>query len=70
MAIYRLRRIDSQIAVDTDASNNDDALAKFAQRLGVALSFEGPAAPQYMMGLVPKEAFFAKPEDIPVYEAE
>ncbi len=76
MAIYRLRRIDSQVAVEADAPNDDDALAKFAQRLGVALPFDGPAAPKYMMGEVwnrrrsdsPEQSHFTPPESRAVYE--
>ena len=52
-----------------DARNDEEAVAKFSGQLGVNLTLEeGPAVPEYMMGRIPSDARWAKPEDIPVYE--
>jgi hypothetical protein len=70
MAIYRLRReVDGHTFDDVDASNAEHALAIFSRQTGVALTLNpGPAAPQFMMGLIEKGLHWAKPLDISVWE--
>ena len=68
MPIYRLRRVSDNKTFDEDARDDAHAVMVFGQLLSVALTLEGPAAPQYMMGRIEKDLGWAKPEDIPVYE--
>ena len=50
--------------------NPEQAVSTFSRKLGVALTLdEGPAAPHYMMALVPTEIRWGNKFDIPVYEA-
>ncbi len=68
MPIYRLWRQSDDKTFEKDARDDEHALAVFGQELGVTLTFEGSAAPQYMMGCIKKEASWTKKPDIAVYE--
>ena len=71
MAIYRFWRVsDAKSFDDIEARDDEHALEVFGQQRGVTLTplTEGPAAPQYMMGRIEKEAAWTKKPDIAVYE--
>ena len=70
MSIYRLwRESDDKSFDDIEAHDDEHALEVFRQQLGITLTLtEGPAAPQYMMGRIEKEAAWTKRPDIAVYE--
>ena len=71
MPLYKLRRVIDQEEFEGDARDDNHALAVFGQLLGVSLSLEGPAAPEYVMGRVrTNEVHWAGPLEIPVFEAE
>ncbi len=68
MPLYRLRRLLDDKTFEKDARDDEHALAVFGQKLRVTLTFEGPAAPQYMMGHIGKTVNWTKPLDISVWE--
>ena len=71
MPLYKLRRVIDQEEFEGDARDDSHALAVFGQQLGVPLSLEGPAAPEYMMGRVRSDGkYLGSPLDIPVFKAE
>lgn len=53
MALYRLRRDADQAVFDEEATDMHHALSLFGAKLKVNLAFAGPAAPDYMMGVIP-----------------
>ena len=71
MPMYRLLRLSDNKSFDKEARDDEHAVALFGQELGVNLTLaEGLAASPYMMGVVEKEVSWAKPPNIPVFEAD
>ena len=70
MPHYRLVKAvpaDAPETWETDSPNQEAALLEFGEQLGVALSFNGDAAPHYLMQSRTDEVNFAASEKVPVY---
>ncbi len=70
MPHYRLLRADSANSLDTwetDSPDQEAALLDFGQQLGVALSLNGDAAPDYLMQSRTNQPDFSASDKLPVY---
>ncbi len=70
MPHYRLLKADSadsQETWDADSPDQKAALLDFGQQLGVVLSLNGDAAPDYLMQSRTHEVNFAASKKVPVY---
>lgn len=52
MPLYRLVRDDGEAECGVDARGDDHALALLGEKLGKPLSFEGPAAPDFLLQVI------------------